>query len=69
MSAGGEMQMFCLGLNYRSCPVAVREQFAVGKSRLAEVNLALAALPGVQEWVLLSTCNRTEIYYWSETAE
>ena len=69
MIAVGEMQMFCLGLNYRSCPVAVREQFAVGKSRLAEVNLALAALPGVQECVLLSTCNRTEIYYWSEASE
>ena len=53
MIAVGEKQMFCLGLTYRSCPVAVREQFAVGKSRLAEVNLALAALPGVQECVLL----------------
>lgn len=56
--------MFCLGVNYRSCPVAVREQFAVGKSHLPEVNAALAALPGVVECVLLSTCNRTEIYYW-----
>lgn len=64
-----EMQMFCLGLNYRSCPVAVREQFAVGKSRLPEVNRSLASLPGVAECVLLSTCNRTEIYYWSPDAE
>ena len=69
MKAAGEMQMFCLGLNYRSCPVAVREQFAVGKTRLAEVDLALAALPGVEECVLLSTCNRTEIYYWSKEPE
>lgn len=69
MTDSGEMQMFCLGLNYRSCPVAVREQFAVGKHRLAAVNAELAALPGVQECVLLSTCNRTEIYYWSESAD
>lgn len=69
MRESGEMQMVCLGLNYRSCPVAVREQFAVGKSRLAEVNAALAALPGVAECVLLSTCNRTEIYYWSTDAD
>ena len=61
-----ELQMFCLGVNYRSCPVAVREQFAVGKKRLAEVNAAIAALPGIAECVLLSTCNRTELYYWSE---
>lgn len=64
-----EMQMFCLGVNYRSCPVAVREQFAVGKSRLPEVNRSLASLQGVEECVLLSTCNRTEIYYWSREAE
>lgn len=63
------MQMCCLGVNYRSCPVAVREQFAVGKSRLPEVNKALAALPEVEECVLLSTCNRTEIYYWSSVPE
>lgn len=61
--------MCCLGVNYRSCSVAVREQFAVGKSRLAEVNSQLAALAGVAECVLLSTCNRTEIYYWSEEPE
>ncbi len=63
------MQMYCLGVNYRSCPVAVREQFAVGKSHLSAANAALAALEGVSECVLLSTCNRTEIYYWSEQAD
>ena len=65
----GELQMNCLGLNYRSCTVAVREQFAVSKSRLAQVNAELAALPGVGECVLLSTCNRTEIYYWSDSPQ
>lgn len=69
MSMPGEIQMFCLGVNYRNCPVAVREQFAVGKSHLQEVNVKLAALPGIEECVLLSTCNRTEIYYWSRESE
>ncbi len=64
-----ELQMCCLGVNYRTCPVAVRERFAVSKTRLAEVNKALATLPGVAECVLLSTCNRTEIYYWSYAEE
>lgn len=64
-----ELQMCCLGVNYRNCPVAVREHFAVGKSRLPEVNAALASLPAVEECVLLSTCNRTEIYYWSHSPE
>jgi len=66
MSDTKEVQMVCLGLNYRTSPVAVREQFSVGKNRLQEENAALHALPGIRECVLLSTCNRTELYYWSE---
>ncbi len=60
-----EVHMYCLGVNYRSCPVAVREQFAVPRHLQPGMNAELASLPGVQECVLLSTCNRTEIYYWS----
>lgn len=62
-------QMFCMGLNHRTAPVAVRECFSVPKGRLVEENAALAALPGVRECVLLSTCNRTELYYWSDEPE
>ncbi len=61
--------MLCLGLNYRTAPVAVREQFFVGKSRLPEAVAGLKALPGVKECVLLSTCNRTELYYWADDPE
>ena len=53
----------CLGLNYRTAPVAVRERFAVSRNRTAEVVAELYRLPVVEECVLLSTCNRTEIYY------
>lgn len=58
-------QMLCLGVNFRTSPVSVREKFAVLKGRLVQANQALCALPGVQECVLLSTCNRTEIYLWA----
>ena len=61
------LEMFCLGVNYRTSSVAVRERFAVTKARGPESVAKLAALPGVAECVLLSTCNRTEIYYWSAT--
>lgn len=61
----GKLRMFCLGLNYRTSSVAVRERFSVGKRRLSEAVASLHALPGVEECVLLSTCNRTEVYYWS----
>lgn len=57
--------MFCLGLNHKTSPVAVRERFSVPKRCLEQKNAQLAALPSVQECVLLSTCNRTELYYWT----
>ena len=57
--------MLCLGVNFRTAPVSVRERFAVLKGKLMDANRAIAALPAVQECVLLSTCNRTEIYLWS----
>ncbi len=59
----------CLGLNYRTCPVAVREQFSVSKSHLTEACCALRELPEIEECVLLSTCNRTEVYYWTYEPE
>lgn len=62
-------RMQCLGVNYRTAPVAVRERFSVPRSRLVQGNILLHALPGVDECVLLSTCNRTEIYYWSSEPE
>lgn len=62
-------QMFCLGLNYRTAPIAVRERVAVSRTRLPERNRELCALAGVQECVLLSTCNRTELYFWSAEPE
>lgn len=63
------IQMCCLGLNHRTSPVAVREKFAVAKRCLQQSNAELAALPTVEECVLLSTCNRTELYYWTHTPE
>ncbi len=59
----------CLGLNYRTSPVAVREQFSVSKTRLDAACRALRSLPEIEECVLLSTCNRTEVYYWTYEPE
>ncbi len=57
--------MFCLGVNYRTCPIEVREAFSVPPSRAAAVNKDLVQLPCISQCVLLSTCNRAEIYAWS----
>lgn len=54
--------LLCLGLNCHTAPVGVRELFSVPKRLLADTLQALHALPAVAECVVLSTCNRTEIY-------
>jgi glutamyl-tRNA reductase len=46
----------CLGLNHQTAPVAVRERLACSSTTLTD------APPAVHEWVLLSTCNRVELY-------
>ena len=56
------MNMFTVGLNHKTCPVEVREKFYL---KLAERELLLSQLkndPCVIEAIVLSTCNRTEIY-------
>ncbi len=64
MDASASPIMLTLGVNYRTCPVSIREQFSVAKSNLVNLNKSLLSLAGIEECVLLSTCNRTEVYAW-----
>jgi glutamyl-tRNA reductase len=50
------------GLSYKTAPVEVREQLAVHPSRLRCSGCLLKLAGGLSELVLLSTCNRVEIY-------
>lgn len=52
----------CLGLNYRTTPVEVRERIAFPESHLVEALRGVRELPGFAETVVLSTCNRVELY-------
>ena len=56
------MKLLCLGLNHRTAPVEVRERFAVSTTKLGAAARELAAMTGVAEGVVISTCNRTEFY-------
>src|SRR5262245_25494245 len=62
-------QLSVVGLNHRSAPLEVRERVAVGKDILAAVLGMLAGRPGLQEAVLLSTCNRSELIAVAPAAE
>lgn len=56
------MKIFVAGLSYKTTPVEVREKLAVHRSRLQCSGCRLKLRGGLQEVVLLSTCNRVEIY-------
>jgi len=58
--------IICVGLSHREAPIAVREQLAVPEGSLQERLRQLRALPGVREAMLLSTCNRLEIFALTE---
>jgi glutamyl-tRNA reductase len=56
------MKIFGTGLSYKTAPVALREQLAVRPSQLRCATCRLKVHGGLSEVVLLSTCNRVEIY-------
>lgn len=60
------MQVSLIGLDHKNAPVEIRERFAVDNTRYAEFNTKLKLHGSVFEHVVLSTCNRTEIYLVSE---
>ncbi len=60
------MSIFCLGLNHKSAPVEIRERFVIPEKKLSAALQEVRALPGVHEAVILSTCNRMEIYAVTE---
>lgn len=51
-----------VGLSHRSAPIEVREKFAFSKTSLEEALTRLKTDTQIQEGVILSTCNRVEIY-------
>ena len=56
------MPLYVLGINHNSAPLEVREKLAFPSERQGEALERLAGQPGVAEAVLVSTCNRTEVY-------
>jgi len=55
-------QLFVLGINHQRAPVAIREQLSFPNSKLREALYHLLSFDGIEGGVILSTCNRAEIY-------
>ena len=56
------MTFVTFGLNHHTAPVSLREQVAFDGSAAREAVGELRSQPGVDEALILSTCNRTELY-------
>ena len=50
------------GLDYNLAPIDLREKLSFTRAAVEELDRAIAAMDGVEGVVLLSTCNRTELY-------
>jgi glutamyl-tRNA reductase len=59
------MQIITLGINHNTASVQLREQLALGEDEIRATLSSLASAPATfafAELVILSTCNRTELY-------
>jgi glutamyl-tRNA reductase len=56
------LQICLVGLSHKTAPIAVREKVAIDPAAYGEVLATWSGLPSLAEMMLLSTCNRTEIY-------
>lgn len=56
------MPIIVAGLSHRTSPVTVREQFAFAEAAIPDALQALRASGAATEAVILSTCNRVEVY-------
>jgi len=56
------MKLFAAGISHKTAPVELREQLAVKQSEIVDLAFVLKCFGHLDEIVLLSTCNRVEIY-------
>jgi glutamyl-tRNA reductase len=55
------MRFLVTGLNHKTAPIELRERLAIAREALPATTQALLGEPGVQEAMILSTCNRVEL--------
>ena len=63
------MQLTAVGLNHQTAPLSIREKLAFAAASLPEAVRNLARSNAATEAVILSTCNRTELYCVGDSEE
>ena len=60
------MSIVVIGVNHRTGPLSVLERLTIAPDDVAKAVVGLAARDNLREVVVLSTCNRTEVYVVAE---
>ncbi len=60
------MPFSVFGVNHKSAPLEIRERLAVAEGQVPIMLQELTSFPGVNEALILSTCNRLEVYCTQE---
>lgn len=55
-----------VGLSHKSAPVYIREKFALNKEEYTDLSRTILKNKNIDELVIISTCNRTELYFTTE---
>lgn len=63
------MVLFILGINHKTAPLALRERVAFAPDRMHSALADAVAVAAVDEVAIMSTCNRTELYWVSEDSQ
>ncbi len=61
----GNAGVYVLGLSHKTAPVSIREKFSFKGDELGKSLLSLSSRSSIEECMILSTCNRVEIYFVS----
>lgn len=56
------MELLVVGLNHKTAPIEIRECLAFPEDKLADALYKVHTLPSLKENMVVSTCNRVEIY-------
>ncbi len=59
------MSLSVFGVNHNTAPVSIREKIAIDPARIELTLKSLLQEEGIDEALVLSTCNRTEVYTYS----
>ncbi|MET0984798.1 MAG: glutamyl-tRNA reductase [Steroidobacteraceae bacterium] len=63
------MPFLVIGINHRTAPVEIREKIVFGGPELPTALRELSRIAGVRESAILSTCNRTELYCYTDETD